>query len=492
MEEETKKRDRLMIFTFGSLALSLVSTITYMIYTLFNRASLVNRVVSIIGVIMLVVFAVMLVITGFYIENKKAKIGIAIASWLLAIFSIFQIFVGINSPKDLVLDFTDYDIKDVISWANERSIRINQENAYSDEIEIYHVINQDIEEGTPVKDVKEITVIVSNGIDPTKKTEISDMVGWKLDDVIKFIDNNHLTNVTINFEFSNEVKKDIIISQDIIKTTRRNEPITLVSSLGKEQDLKDVKLDSLVGLDTFHALIYLKRNNLKYKIVYSYSDGKEGIVLKQSIRKWTVIKPNSKEEIVITISKNNLVTVPDFKNMTETEITEWAASNRILVSFEEEYHDTLKEGKVISSNYSVDTEIETGTTINITLSKGQLKMIEFTDIDSFRKWADEKEVSYTIEYEYSDTVEKGKIISASHKKGQIIKTSDMIKLIISDGGNTVIPNLVGLSKSDALSKCNSANIKCTFEGSGTKVVSQSMFADSTVPVNTSIVLTLGE
>ena len=68
----------------------------------------------------------------------------------------------------------------------------------------------------------------------------------------------------------------------------------------------------------------------------------------------------------------------------------------------------------------------------------------------------------------------------------------MIKLIISDGGNTVIPNLVGLSKSDALSKCNSANIKCTFEGSGTKVVSQSMFADSTVPVNTSIVLTLGE
>ena len=328
MDEDIKKRDKLMIFTFGSLALSLVSTITCMIYTLLNRASLVNRVVSIVGVILLVIFAIMLVITGFYIENKKAKIGIAIASWILAIFSIVQIFTGVNNKTDVVLDFTDYDIKDVVSWALERDIDIVQEYAYSDKIDEYHVIKQNVKKGTPVKDVSEIMVTVSNGVDPTKKADVDDMVGWKLDDVIKFIDDNHLTNVTINFEFSNTVEKDVIISQDVKKKIKRDEPITLVSSLGKESELKEVKLDNLVGLDTFHALIYLGRNNLKYKIVYSYSDDKEGIVLKQSIKKWTVIKPNVKEEIVLTVSKHNLVSVPNLKNMTDTEIVEWSTNNR--------------------------------------------------------------------------------------------------------------------------------------------------------------------
>jgi len=492
MEEDIKKRDILMIFTFGSLALSLVSTITCMIYVLLNRASLVNRVVSIIGVILLVAFAIMLVITGFYIENKKAKIGIAIASWILAIFSIVQIFTGVNNKTDVVLDFTDYDIKDVVSWANERNIDIIQEYAYSDKIEEYHVIKQDVEEGTPVKDIDEITVTVSNGVDPTKKTDVTDMVGWKLDDVIKFIDDNHLTNVTINFEFSSTVEKDIIISQDVIKEIKRNEPVTLVSSLGKESDLKDVTLDNLVGLDEFHALIYLKRNCLKYKLVYNYSEDKDGIVLKQSIRKWTVLSPKKHDEIVLTISKKNLVTVPELKNMTQSEINEWATNNRIKIDFIQDYDDVIKMGKVISASHSEGSEIEPGTLINVIISKGQIKMPEFTDLNTFRTWADENDVTYTVEYQYSDTVSAGKLISSSHSKGQTIKNSDTVSLIISSGGNTEIPNLIGLSKSEAKNRCESVNLVCDFTGNGNKVTKQSMLSGSTVPSGTSITVTLGD
>ena len=95
--EEVKKRDRLMIFTFASLALSLVSSITYMLYTIINRGSLVNHVVSIISVIVLVVISILLVVTGFFIENKKAKIFISIAALILAFYSMFQFVAGITS-----------------------------------------------------------------------------------------------------------------------------------------------------------------------------------------------------------------------------------------------------------------------------------------------------------------------------------------------------------------------------------------------------------
>ena len=126
------------------------------------------------------------------------------------------------------------------------------------------------------------------------------MTGWDLDDVIKFVDKNHLTNVTIEFEFNNEVERDKIISQDVVKEVKLTEPITLVSSLGKESDFPTIKLDSIVGMDLFHAKVYLGRNNIKYSIEYGYSkDKKEGTVLKQSLKKWTVISPKEKKEMVV-------------------------------------------------------------------------------------------------------------------------------------------------------------------------------------------------
>ena len=495
MEENinTKKIDNLMIFTFASLALALVSTITYMIYTLVTSGSFIDHVISIISVAILVIIAVVLVLAGFFIENKKAKIFISIASLILAFYSIFQVIIDVVSPKDFVLDFTNVDIKEVVSWAKERDIEVIQEYAYSDKIEEFHVIKQDVEKGTPVKKVNKLKVTVSNGSDPSKKAEVTNMVGWKLDDVIKFIDDNHLTNVTIKFQFDVTVPRDTIISQDIIREIKRNEPVTLVSSLGREDSFPSVTLESMVGLDTFHALVYLGRNNLKYSLEYQYSDKeKEGTVLKQSIKKWTVIPKNSKEVIILTIAKQNEVTVPDLSKMTEIEITEWATDNRMRIDFVEEYDDSVKVGKVISYNYPKGSVIAPGTIIEVIISKGQVKMIEFTDLASFKTWADEYDVSYNIDYQYNDNVAAGKLISSSHKKGDIIKNSDTVKLVISQGGNTKIPSLIGLTKANAESTCKNANIKCSFTGNGDKVIKQSMQANSTVPAGTSITVTVGE
>ena len=396
MEENIniKKVDNLMIFTFASLALALVSTITYMIYTIATSGSFMDHVISIISVTILVVIAIILVFAGFFIENKKAKVFISIASLILAFYSIFQVIIDVVKPKDLVLDFKGVDIKEVINWANERNIEIAQVYEYSDKIEEFHVIKQDVKKGTPVKDVDLIKVTVSNGSDPSKKAEVTNMVGWKLDDVIKFIDDNHLTNVTINFEFSVTVPRDQIISQDVIREIKRNEPVTLVSSLGREDSFPSVKLESMVGMDTFHALVYLGRNNLKYAIEYQYGEKeKEGTVLKQSIKKWTVIPKNSKETIILTIATQNEITVPDFTKMTEVEIIEWATNNRMRIDFMEEYDDTVKEGKIIYSNYPKGSVIKPGTIIEITVSKGQVKMIEFTDLASFKEWAEQYDVS---------------------------------------------------------------------------------------------------
>lgn len=499
-EKEIKKAKAFQILTYFCLSLSLISTITYMIYTILNSSNILNQIISIISVIVLAIFAVLYVVMGMFAQNKTVKTLLIIGSLLLSFYSIFQIVNAMVFPKDYVLDFTGVDIKEVVAWAEEREILIEQEFQNSDTVLEYKVISQDVKEGTPTKDLDKIKVIVSSGPDTSISTEVTSMVGWNLDDVIAFVDENHLTNVTIEFEFSNTVKKDIIISQDVIQEIKRDDPIKLVSSLGKEEELKNVTMDNLVGLDTFHALVYCGRNALNCSIEYAYSEEKEeGIVLKQSIKEWEVIDPKDENQnkVILTVARKNAITVPDLSNMTATEITTWATNNRLKIEFTEEYDDSIKAGKVISSNYIKGNTVEVGDTIQVVLSKGPIHMIPFTTVDEFVQWADENEIIYHIDYQYSTSVEKGKLISSSHKENQLIKNSDTIKLVISQGGSTIVPNIIGMTKEEATNRCNQANIICKFiyaddNISYNIVTKQSMKSGSNVPVDTTVTVTLGK
>ena len=489
---EIKRKDTLMIFTFASLALALVSSISYMIYTIASSGSIINHIISIISTVVLVVFAILLVVTGFFIENKKAKILITVASLLLACYSIIQIVIGVTSNKVTLPDFTNKDIKEVSKWAQDNNIELIKEYSFSETVPKFYIISQDVKAGTNIKKIKKLTVVISNGIDETKLTNVDDMTGWNLDDVIKFIDDNKLTNVTINFEFSNTVPKDTIISQDKISEITRNEPITLVSSLGRETDQKSVTVDNLIGLDSFHAIIYLKRNNIKYEIKYVFSSEKDDVVINQSIKYSSIIDRNRKQVMVLTIAKENQITVPeDLYSMSKDKIDEWANENHIIITYTEQADDTIEKDHLISINVVAGSTIEAGSKLNAVISTGQLKMIEFTSVSEFEDWANKNNVSFNIEYQFSSSVEKGNLISSSHKKNAIIKNDDVVKIVVSEGSNATVPNLVGLTKEQATTTCKNSNIKCNFKSEGNVVIKQSMKANSTVPANTSVDLTLG-
>ena len=250
-------------------------------------------------------------------------------------------------------------------------------------------------------------------------------------------------------------------------------------------------------MDLFHATIFLKRNNIKYSIEYAYSDSTENIILKQSIKQYEVISPSRNAEVTLTVSKLDEVTIPDFSKMSVKEIDKWADNNKIIIEYEEEYNDTIKENTPITYNVIPGNTIIINSTIKITVSKGTLKMIKFTNVSNFEEWAKENDVSYNINYEFSDSIDRGKLISSSHKEGEIIKNNDTVKLVISDGGYTSIPNFIDLTQEEAKKACLDNNLTCTFSYLDnnigyTKITKQSMRANSKVPNNTSITLTIGK
>lgn len=487
--------------TFLLMSITLISSVLLFIYQVITKDSRIMFLDNIIssGFLVLVYISILILTIQFF--DRRGEKVIVLVSILFLLFNSYQVLSNSNVvslPENAVVEnFYGKNIMEVITWADKYGILIEQVYEHSDNLEKYTVIGQDTPSGTLIKDIKKIKLIVSDGADDEKDASVPNMVGWTLDEALKFIDENFLTNVEIEFKFDEKLR-DTIIGQSIVGVDlKRNDKITLTSSLGDESDVLETRMEDLVGKDLKTAEIFLKRNRIFYEIEYAYfEDVEDNIIKEQSIDKGFMVRTTDKEPVIITVAKKDKITVPNLKSMTASEITKWATTNQLKVYFEEEFDDTITKGKVIESTIIEGEVVAPDTSFTVTLSKGRLVMIDFTSIEEFRSWADENEVSYDIEYQFSN-LESGKLISSSHKTGAVIKNSDTVHLVISQGSKTTVPNFIGKTKDEALKLCSDSNLKCSVvtsesdEESGT-VIKQSMRNESVVPVNTSITLTVSE
>lgn len=488
--------------TYVLLATAFVSSLSLLIYQIYT----IGDQVTFWGNILVAVF-VLLIYVGFLAlamrsSDRRSEKAIIVTSVLFLCFNIFEFLVSsgiLVLPGNAVVEnFYGKDISEVAKWAEEKNVALEQVYVHSETMEKYKVLAQDVEPGTLVKKITKLVVTVSDGPDEEVELTVPNMIGWNLDEALAFLKENHFTNVTIDFEYSSK-EKDTIIKQSISSAEiKRNEAISLVSSLGEEGVKQTVKMEDLVGLDLFHATIFLRRNDLNYEIQYVYrEEEEENTVVSQSVDEGVTVSNQDEDPIIIAVVKKEAVTVPHLEDMDTDDIEKWAKENQLSVEFEEAYDDTIASGKVISSTIIAGEIVKPNSSFQVTISKGPLKMIAFDNVDDFRKWAEENEVTYHIDYQFSNTVANGKLISSSHEEGEIIKNKDTVRLVISQGGNTTIPNFVGKTKAEAEDLCEKHLLRCNFQtASSTRekdtVIKQSMRSGSTVPQETSITLTLSQ
>ena len=123
-------------------------------------------------------------------------------------------------------------------------------------------------------------------------------------------------------------------------------------------------------------------------------------------------------------------------------------------------------------------------------------MKKFKNLDDFRAWADKYSIKYEIQYEFSNTVNIGEVISYSYKPGETIKNDDTIIVKVSDGKKIEVPNLKGLTKAEAIKKLKAVGLNYNFVTKSSdsveagKVISQSMSAGSEVSRNSTITVTI--
>ena len=122
-------------------------------------------------------------------------------------------------------------------------------------------------------------------------------------------------------------------------------------------------------------------------------------------------------------------------------------------------------------------------------------MEKFKSLDEFRAWADKYGITYEEKHEFSEDVPLGEVISYSHKKGDTIKNGDSIIVTISDGKECKVPDVVGMSKKEAIEALEDAGLNYNFvtqssSKSKNTVIKQSISAGSKVSSGTTITVTL--
>ena len=480
------------------LSITYVSAIALFIFLILDSSNRIDQIYQIINA-----FLILIIVTCFLISFKKSFFkNKSVPTTITAILVLGTIaFNGlymtniINLPTQSFLpDFESENLTKAINWTEKNNVKTNQNFEYSDTTKKYSVISQSKKPETLTKNIKKVDFVVSNGPDYNKEIILADMTNWNVDDVLKFIEDNFLSEITINFEENENIKKDIVISQSKTGTIKRNEPIIFTVSLGDKDALSPIKLKELKNQSLLNAEVYLGRNGILYELKYEFSDTIEkGHVINSNPKKGTTVKPD--EIVTLTISKGKEIKVPNLKNKTMSYVTKWMVENNLQINYKDKYDSKIKSGRVIESNYKEGDIIEEGTTVDITFSKGPLIMKKFDNINDFKSWADTNGIKYEIKEEFNDEFEKDKIIKTSIEEGKNINLENTITVYVSKGKAVTVPNFNGMTKSEVQKECNNIGITCTFNEeystkSSGKVINQSIAEGTQISKGDNIVITI--
>ena len=488
-KKKRKKHILVRLFLIILLALALFS---FTITMLDKSSSIFNLMTE----LLLTIFTILFVGVGFSYGRRNHFIVFLSGILLIAYFllGINNKYSFISNPISSIEDFSGKDLTYVMKWASKNNITVHQEYEYSDMIDEYKVISQDKISGTDLKDVKELTVSVSEGPNPSKEVIVPSMITWSTDRVLKFVEENYLSNVVVEFVESDKAK-DTVIEQSSSGTLSRDDELKLTFSYGEELGFEEVNLIDFTNKSKFEVEFYMKQHQLNYEFTDDFSNKiKKGFATKQSIKPGEIVKIND-ETIKITISKGPKIKVPDLTKYSLTELTEWAIKNKLKLNFLDQYDDSVKENGIISTSAKKGDILEQGSVLEVIISRGTLKMPKLKNIEAFYEWANKYNIDYEEVHEFSDTIPQGEVISYSYKTGETIKNKDTIIVKISDGVKKEVPNLKGLTKSEAISKLEKAGLNYNFIYKNSnekkdKVLSQSISAGSEISKGTTITITL--
>ncbi len=296
----------------------------------------------------------------------------------------------------------------------------------------------------------------NNSTEATSSTEISDkqvlmpdLLGKTAEEAYEILQELSL-GIKREYGYSDSYEKDLIYQQEYEPDTviDKNLSVTVYISLGSGK----VSLpDDMVGKSAQVVIRELVQLGLSYDQTYEYSEEvEEGNVIRTDPASGEV---DAETVVTLVISKGTeivYVLMPDLSNYTVDEANELLAGDTLSIgTVTEEYSDTVDEGKIISQSVNRNTQVETGSTVDVVVSLGK-EYVNMPDLSGMTQSEAEDaltalnlnlgEVSKT----YDADVDAGKVVSQSVEKDTRVKIDSSVDIVISMGAELVsFPSLSG-------------------------------------------------
>lgn len=199
--------------------------------------------------------------------------------------------------------------------------------------------------------------------------------------------------------------------------------------------------------------------------------------------------------------EQNLITVPSVVDISEDQAVSRLKELGLNVSIKERvYDDTIIEGNVIAQSIKTNTNVDTGTNVELTISRGK-ELVRVPNIVGYDlENVEELVQEYGFELggrttEQSDEPQ-GQIISQTPRDGEMAERGSAINIVLSSGPNeeTVqVPNVRGYSQNVALNTIREAGLvirdidqQSSDEIEENEVISQSIYPGTEVEIGTEI------
>ncbi|MCQ2507786.1 MAG: Stk1 family PASTA domain-containing Ser/Thr kinase [Dorea sp.] len=199
------------------------------------------------------------------------------------------------------------------------------------------------------------------------------------------------------------------------------------------------------------------------------------------------------------------VKVPDLLGMTEEEAKE--ELNKLGLGYHvkaREESDRYKKGQIMDQSIEAGTKVDKNTKVDVVVSTGladeekKVPNVEGFKEDEAQKILQDAGFKVRAEFEYSDTVEEGKVIKTDPEAGEMLKKSATVTMIVSKGvEKNTVPRIIGMEEYEAQNEIVNSGLSvgyATYEYSDTvpegHVISQDPTPGSKVEAGTVVYYTV--
>lgn len=214
-----------------------------------------------------------------------------------------------------------------------------------------------------------------------------------------------------------------------------------ITTQEEEDKSGKVTVPDVRGMSEEDAKALLNKKRLGIHVVTRKESKKykAGKISKQTPEAGEKVSKHTKVEVVVSSGLvGSKKAIPDVSGMSETEAQNELEDAGFKVTSSFQYDDSVESGKVISTTPEAGTKAEKGSTVTMLVSQGSDKKT----VPDVRGMADATAQSTiksygfnvgTVTYDYSDSVEKGMVISQTVEPGTKASAGTSISITVSNG-----------------------------------------------------------